>query len=1331
MKSLASSSSRRRGSIHFSLALAAFLLAACGDEVTEQINVNVGAVESSGDLPECTKEIAGQTAFVSETHEFLGCDGKEWQTLSASAVSVGDNVCMSKSLSDDTGFEIFCNGESIGTVRNGEKGEPGAAGKDGVDGKDGADGKDGEPGAKGDPGNPGKNGTNGTNGTGCEISEATALTATIACGSETFTMDLTGYVELPAECDATLYEDCTGPVDNVNLSGVSQKGPFVTGTDITAYELENGRSLKQTGKTFGGKIERADGTFDIKTVKLKSTFAYLVADGFYRNEVTGENSAATIKLRALTNLQGRTAANINLVTHLEYDRVQRLVTKEDSSVLKAKQAAEREIFAAFGIDNSGFKGFAEDFNILEEGDGNAALLAISALLQGDRNESELTALLAALSVDLGDNGKWDNERQRAQVADWAMKKDLDGGLAAIRANIKAWKLRDSEPPAFEGHFRNFWMAELDVGECTEDNEGALFATKNTYSSFYAANDSVFTEGDSSLVRLICDASGETPAWRFATDIEKDTAALSAELPRDTAVVGKINTNFVYVKEGDWRRGTEMDSRLRVSCVDANKGMTDSAIVMRDTTWYICDVNDDVSTLATIPTVWRKATTAEADTAGFGIPAGDATVVRMGNVNKSLTYVFENGWRYGTDEDGIEGLGACTESKLGTVSQAEFAKGTKNGWYRCSNDKIVKVEGVQVVNAWREATNYEKDTYNLSGSIGDYVAGKVNDDFRYVKDDCGWRPALERELLGFEACTRAQANNVKQGNLKTDENWYKCTNENDAIVENCEVEYTWRKATDIEKDTVNWGYGKGVTHTTADSVKYGGVNKNLVYVYDGGKYRLGTQLDKTVGTPCTETKAARKNNSSIGLVVQKNSVWYRCSASDEVINNTAIPVAWHVASPAEWETYGWSVMSDGSCNPGATTRTMYTYDSLTSEWHEAMNYECSLGLTGCTSKRYGSFQLGNRFKDSVYKCVRDSGWVVADMIANDTYPFEVGGTGFTTCAQTTNGNLVLPTVRYVGSDPHIVNVGGTVSASGYVVGRVSGRNYVCDNNVYRPRTKLEGRLGKSCSKYTLNTTAQYVSDNSGDTLDLTTDYKCTVDGWQVRTGTLNTGRSGEKTYKTVRIGNRIWMAENLNYRYTAATSLDSSSFCYNNEKLNCDTYGRLYTWSAAVDSAGVVNASGAGLGCGFPKTCSATSIQGVCPTGWHLPTSAEYNDFQKAVKVHEAYAATQNFEYYNSDDLFLNDPVGDDYFSNPHGFSVLLAGSVSTLGGKTKITYSGFGYFAGFWTSTNSGALASLWYRVNGTNDTYFSLGYNSSYLKHTGLSVRCIRDKTYAQQSSY
>lgn len=64
------------------------------------------------------------------------------------------------------------------------------------------------------------------------------------------------------------------------------------------------------------------------------------------------------------------------------------------------------------------------------------------------------------------------------------------------------------------------------------------------------------------------------------------------------------------------------------------------------------------------------------------------------------------------------------------------------------------------------------------------------------------------------------------------------------------------------------------------------------------------------------------------------------------------------------------------------------------------------------------------------------------------------------------------------------------------------------------------------------------------------------------------------YKTVTIGNQIWMAENLNFKYNYNTAI---SMCYDNYAKNCVSYGRLYTWSAAMDSAGVFSQNA--LGCG--------------------------------------------------------------------------------------------------------------------------------------------------------
>ncbi|PWJ64522.1 major paralogous domain-containing protein [Fibrobacter sp. UWB15] len=108
------------------------------------------------------------------------------------------------------------------------------------------------------------------------------------------------------------------------------------------------------------------------------------------------------------------------------------------------------------------------------------------------------------------------------------------------------------------------------------------------------------------------------------------------------------------------------------------------------------------------------------------------------------------------------------------------------------------------------------------------------------------------------------------------------------------------------------------------------------------------------------------------------------------------------------------------------------------------------------------------------------------------------------------------------------------------------------------------------------------------------------------GSLKDDRDGQ-TYKTVKIGDLWWMAENLNYSDSVNTpSLLGRSWCYDNKPENCAAAGRLYVWSAAIDSVKLAADAENPQECGYGKVCSLPEkLQGICPSGWHLPINDEW------------------------------------------------------------------------------------------------------------------------------
>ncbi|MBR4349023.1 MAG: fibrobacter succinogenes major paralogous domain-containing protein [Fibrobacter sp.] len=242
----------------------------------------------------------------------------------------------------------------------------------------------------------------------------------------------------------------------------------------------------------------------------------------------------------------------------------------------------------------------------------------------------------------------------------------------------------------------------------------------------------------------------------------------------------------------------------------------------------------------------------------------------------------------------------------------------------------------------------------------------------------------------------------------------------------------------------------------------------------------------------------------------------------------------------------------------------------------------------------------------------------------------------------------------------------------------------------PKSSSSSKVPEPAEKSSSSTKSSSSSEYIRVPCDVETDENCFEDA-----------RDGQ-TYKTVKIGDQVWMAENLNYK-------TDSSFCYNDSVEYCEKYGRLYTWAVAMDSAGTWSANG--MGCGYNKTCSPTyPVRGVCPSGWHLPDTTEWNTLFNAVGGSSIAGTKLKFMsgWYNSGN-------GTDDF----GFSAPPAGYRHYYG---YYNYEGRGAY--FWSSTefnsNGAYYMGLYYSYDPADQNIDGKNYR--------FSVRCLKD--YDDESS-
>ena len=1337
--------------------------AACGEQGTTenitQINqMGMDVVASVDELPECTKDNEGEQAFVKGETSARVCVDEKWfatkesvsdtvviaggkDTVLVSSIDTivvagdtvlvsktdtlfvenGDMSCTTEPLADSSGLKIVCNGDSIGVVLNGAKG------KDGI-GKDGSDGKDGA---------------------GCSLSQQ-GQTLFITCGEKTASLKLGEDGGVVVDTAALDSEKVAISLDEV--TGVTQKGPFLSGSKVLVREMSDGRTLTQTGNSFNGKILNDKGEFKINARMLVSQYVMLEATGYYRNEVTGDNSNSELTLFAITDVTDRNIVNVNLLTHLEYERVVYLVTKKKMRVKAAKKQAQQEVFGLLGIDASDFSN-SEDLNIAGSSDEDGALLAFSVMFQGNRTVAQLTELLTQIATDMEEDGVWSDSRTKKDLAKWSANADLSGKLEQIRQNVADWKL-STKVPNFEQYVRHFWYEEFGLGECSSDSVGVVKEA-----------DDGMTEADK---RYICEEIGENAGdyrWVVSDDIRKDIYGWNDSTDGALRKGNVTETKYVFDSTGSyngtkgWRPAVAVEN-LYGGCVDSLFTKIRSYRGTYETNYYQCQetahnwVLLNSSNYQMIDTQgWTNGT--DGDT-----KLGDSIGVVSGG--SRICYVYDtsaayHGWRTGNSMDCSMDLGGCT---VGLAGMLKLSKAS-DVYYLCD------------ANTWKQASAQEELACRNEGICricADGMQGYTENrnGVMYVCDSRAWRQfncAEKKKGL----CTTNDNSIVEAcetvGNVKID---YVCSDNKWHAVQH-PFEYTLAQwdSKKAEYYTAakhpNAVYAEDFTDTRdGNTYKTVIINKMRVFAENLRYADSITNVNLKGQTKCYDFK---EKNCSIGgryytwtAALDLNSQWQRNNAASLIgkPHQGICPDGWHIPTGEEWKAIlasvesaaqqmngfsGWTAATDDKGFSAIPTG-FYNYSSYSSTYffytgenaYFWSSTEANTGSASVWKVSTNGTSLDNGSKQTAYpvRCIETyENWM--DLKANVLL-----NTMGWACKDTNDGEMKLgqeSTNTYFVCDNSAWreattaeelacrNEGECNVCTVYGQGRFKTKDdkeYVCDAQQWREANCAEIETRSLCS--TNDSSLVEKCENNGK---FEIDYVCSGNKWHavqspydyklddwvrkfdaynsaalqtaLHSDSLITDARDGNQYRTVVINGKRVFAENLRYAdSTTNMNLRGQTGCFNNDKRNCAIGGLYYSWMAAMD-----------LDIKWQNTDASSLIkiphQGICPDGWHIPDDAEWRELFSGVS-----AAAQMMTGFNA--------YGWDSASDASGFSAIPVGYFESENlfpyTITKIN---------FWSTkeyTSYIGCAYYWdlYGVNSSGDT-------SCFYKRWKNSVRCIMDE--------
>jgi uncharacterized protein (TIGR02145 family) len=226
---------------------------------------------------------------------------------------------------------------------------------------------------------------------------------------------------------------------------------------------------------------------------------------------------------------------------------------------------------------------------------------------------------------------------------------------------------------------------------------------------------------------------------------------------------------------------------------------------------------------------------------------------------------------------------------------------------------------------------------------------------------------------------------------------------------------------------------------------------------------------------------------------------------------------------------------------------------------------------------------------------------------------------------------------------------------------------------------------------------------------------------IKTGTFTDDRDGN-SYRTVEIGNQVWMAENLKYLPSVNTPpeyshINPTYYVYDNESTDINTaiianeymiYGVLYNWPAAMNG-------------GESSESNPSGVQGVCPAGWHLPSDAEWQDLRDYLGGNEIAGGKLKEEgsfHWGYPNVGASNESG--FTALPAGFYIAYTLHDPPYDGDPP-EYALVGEQAAYWSTSEITDKSATLYALEDIEKGFYQKKLQNS--KQWGISVRCIKDE--------